>query len=96
MATTEKSAVRRLSYGIEARKMVAYETRTLREFRHVIAVSDHDRKEMLAMAPGCAITVVPTGVDTEKYQAVPSASGNPPLIVFTGSMDWEPNIDAVE
>lgn len=96
MASTEKSAVRKLSYGIEARKMAAYETRTLSKFRHIIAVSDHDRKEMLAMAPGCAITVVPTGVDTEKYQAVPSASGNPPLIVFTGSMDWEPNIDAVE
>jgi len=96
MATTEKSTLRKLSYGIEARKMAAYETRTLRQFRHVIAVSDHDRSGMLSMAPECAITVVPTGVDTEKYQAARSASGNPPLIVFTGSMDWEPNIDAVE
>ena len=96
MATTEKSALRKLSYRIEARKMAAYETRTLRKFRHVIAVSDQDRNEMLTMAPGCEITVVPTGVDTEKYQAAPSVSGDPPLIVFTGSMDWEPNIDAVE
>ncbi len=96
MADTEKSALRKLSYRVEARKMAAYETRTLQRFQHVIAVSDHDRKEMLALAPGCAITVVPTGVDTEKYQPAPSVSGNPPLIVFTGSMDWEPNIDAVE
>jgi glycosyltransferase involved in cell wall biosynthesis len=63
---------------------------------HVIAVSEHDRREMMAMDPGCAITVVPTGVDTGQYQPAPSVSGNPPLIVFTGSMDWEPNIDAVE
>jgi glycosyltransferase involved in cell wall biosynthesis len=96
MASTEKSPLRKLSYQIEARKMAAYETRTLRRFRHVIAVSDNDRKEMLAMDPGCTITVVPTGVDTEQYQPAPPASGNPPLIVFTGSMDWEPNIDAVE
>lgn len=96
MADTEKSALRKLSYRIEARKMAAYETQTLQRFQHVIAVSDNDRKEMLALAPGCAITVVPTGVDTEKYQPAPSVSGNPPLIVFTGSMDWEPNIDAVE
>jgi glycosyltransferase involved in cell wall biosynthesis len=96
MADTEQSAFRKLSYRIEARKMAAYETRTLQRYQHVIAVSDHDRKEMLALAPGCAITVVPTGVDTEKYQPAPSVSGNPPLIVFTGSMDWEPNIDAVE
>jgi glycosyltransferase involved in cell wall biosynthesis len=85
-----------LSYRIEARKMAAYETRTLQRFQHVIAVSDHDRKEMLALAPGCTIRVVATGVDTEQYQPAPSVSGNPPLIVFTGSMDWEPNIDAVE
>lgn len=96
MADTEKSRLRKLSYQIEAQKMAAYETRTLRRFRHVIAVSDSDRKEMLAMDPECTITVVPTGVDTEQYRPAPSASGNPPLIVFTGSMDWEPNIDAVE
>lgn len=96
MADTEKSALRKMSYRIEARKMQSYETRTLRRFRHVIAVSDHDRNEMLALAQGCTITVVPTGVDTEHYQPAPSVSGTPPRIVFTGSMDWEPNIDAVE
>jgi len=96
MAGTEKSALRKLSYWIEARKMENYESRMLRRFRHVIAVSENDRIEMLKLAPGCAITVVPTGVDTEKYQAATSVSGNPPLIVFTGSMDWEPNIDAIE
>lgn len=90
MAQTEKSALRKLSYRVEARNMAEYETRTLQRFRHVIAVSDHDRKEMLAMVPGC-ITVVPTGVDTEKYQPAPSVQADPLLIVFTGSMDWEPN-----
>ena len=96
MADTEKSAWRKLSYGIEARKMAAYKPRTLERFRHVIAVSEHDRKEMLGLAPGCTITVVPTGVDTEQYKPAPSVAGSPPRIVFTGSMDWEPNIDAVE
>ena len=96
MAETEKSPFRKLSYRIEAGKMAAYESRTLGRVRHVIAVSEHDRREMMAMDPGCAITVVPTGVDTGQYQPAPSVAGNPPLIVFTGSMDWEPNIDAVE
>jgi glycosyltransferase involved in cell wall biosynthesis len=99
MAETEKSAVRKFAYGIEARKMSAYESRALRRFQHVIAVSAHDRDAMLTLSSSssdCPITVVPTGVDTEQYQATPSVSGNPPLIVFTGSMDWEPNIDAME
>jgi glycosyltransferase involved in cell wall biosynthesis len=96
MASTEKNLFRKLSYSVEARKMSAYEARTLRRFQHVIAVSDHDRNQMLTLYSGCPITVVPTGVDTQQYPVAPSVSGTPPLIVFTGSMDWEPNIDAVE
>jgi glycosyltransferase involved in cell wall biosynthesis len=47
------------------------------------------------MDPRCSVTVVPTGVDTQKYTPAPPASPDPPRIVFTGSMDWEPNVDAV-
>jgi glycosyltransferase involved in cell wall biosynthesis len=96
MAQTERSFWVKLSYLIEARKMAAYEARALRRFSHVIAVSETDRAAMLELAPGCPITVVPTGVDTEHYQASPSVSPDPPVVLFTGSMDWEPNIDAME
>jgi glycosyltransferase involved in cell wall biosynthesis len=96
MANTEKNPLRKLAYGIEARKMAHYETQSLQRFQHIIAVSEHDRDSMLTLSPRFPITVVPTGVDTEHYKAVPPASGNPPLVVFTGSMDWEPNIDAME
>jgi polysaccharide biosynthesis protein PslH len=93
-ATTESNLVRRLAYKLEAAKMVRYERREVRRFHSIIAVSDHDRKQMLEMGAS-EITVVPTGVDTQKYQVVPPATADPPRIVFTGSMDWEPNIDAV-
>ena len=96
MANTERNPLRKLSYKIEAVKMERYERATLRRFHHIIAVSETDRQQMLAMDPSCPITVVPTGVDTEKYQVFPSVSGDPPRVVFTGSMDWKPNIDAVE
>jgi len=96
MASTESNPVKRLTYQVEARKMVRYERRALGRFHHVIAVSEHDRQQMLAMDPSCCISVVPTGVDTQKYPMAPPASPNPPRIVFTGSMDWEPNIDAID
>lgn len=96
MASTETSPVKRLAYQIEAKKMARYERRALGKFHHVIAVSEHDRQQMLAMEPSCSISVVPTGVDTQKYPMAPPASANPPRIVFTGSMDWEPNVDAIE
>lgn len=96
MAQTETMLVRRLSYRIEAAKMLRYETYALGKFHHVIAVSERDRDEMLKLDARSLITVVPTGVDTEKYKVSPPAVADPPVVVFTGSMDWEPNIDAVE
>ena len=96
MADRESNPVRKLSYRIEASKMARYESNALRKFGQVIAVSDHDREQMRAMDSHCQISVVPTGVDTSRYQRVPPAASDPPVVVFTGSMDWEPNVDAVE
>ncbi|HEX7955346.1 MAG TPA: glycosyltransferase, partial [Pyrinomonadaceae bacterium] len=92
-------AFRRAAYRIEAAKMLRYERDAVRRFRHVIAVSDNDRDLMSEMTDPARITVVPTGVDIKKYAAggeVDKTSEGGHLVVFLGSMDWEPNIDGVE
>jgi glycosyltransferase involved in cell wall biosynthesis len=81
MASTESNPIKRLVYRIEVGKMLRYERSALSKFHHVIAVSENDRQQMLAMDPACAITVIPTGVDTQKYPMAPPASANPPRIV---------------
>lgn len=96
MASTEVNPIKKLAFKIESAKMTSYERAALRRFHHVIAVSEHDREQMLRMDSSCEITVVPTGVDTRKFSVAPPSTTNPPRVVFTGSMDWEPNIDAVE
>lgn len=96
MAATESHPLRKLSYVLESAKISGYERRALARFHHIIAVSENDRQQMLEMCPACEITVVPTGVDTQQFPVAPPSSATPPRIVFTGSMDWEPNIDAVE
>lgn len=96
MATTELHPLRKLAYTLEAARMSHYERRTLARFHHIVAVSENDRQQMLQMDPSCEITVNPTGVDTQQFQVAPPSSAAPPRIVFTGSMDWEPNIDAME
>lgn len=95
LAGVESNPVMRAAYWLEARKMANYERAALRKFRHVIAVSEPDRQRMLAIHPYCEISVVPTGVDTEQYRVAPASACDPPRILFLGSMDWEPNIDAV-
>ncbi len=96
MAATESHPLRKVVYTVEAVRMSRYERATLSRFHHIIAVSENDRQQMLAMDPACEITVNPTGVDIQQFQVVPPSSATPPRIVFTGSMDWEPNIDAME
>jgi polysaccharide biosynthesis protein PslH len=96
MAAVESNPIKKLSFAIESAKMTRYERATLAKFHHVIAVSEYDRQQMLKMNPACEITVVPTGVDTQKFNVAPASSTRPPRVVFTGSMDWEPNIDAVD
>ena len=95
MASTEPNPAKRFAYRIEAAKMARYERAALRRFHRIIAVSNHDRQQMLQMDRSCEISVVPTGVDTGRFVVAPAAMADPPTIIFTGSMDWEPNIDAV-
>jgi glycosyltransferase involved in cell wall biosynthesis len=83
-------------YKLEFKKMQAYEAAAVGRFHHVIAVSEHDKKLMSAWVDASRITVVPTGVDLRQYRPDPTARCNETLVVFTGAMDWEPNIDAVE
>ena len=95
-AETESNPGKRMLYRLEFTKMLRYEERMVREFHHVIAVSEHDRRLMQRWVEGSRIEVVPTGVDLEKFTIAHSALVTEPLAVFVGAMDWEPNIDAVE
>lgn len=81
---------------IEYAKMCRFEPQQARRFHHVIAVSEADREAMSSMVDRSHISVVPTGVDLSKYRYDPNVRPAGPLVVFTGSMDWEANIDGVE
>src|SRR3989441_1639015 len=62
----------------------------------MIAVSEKARQSMSWMCDLSHISVVPTGVDLGKYQYHTNQRPSGPLVIFTGSMDWEANIDGVE
>jgi len=95
-AETESNPGKRMLYRVEFAKMSRYEARIVREFHHVIAVSDHDSKLMQRWVDGSRIKVVPTGVDLEQFASSGPEVITDPLVMFVGAMDWEPNIDAVE
>ena len=77
------------------RKMLRFEKETCRRFDCVIAVSEKDRDQMKREYGAEAVFAVPTGVDTEFFRPSGTVNPAPHSIVFTGSMDWLPNEDAI-
>jgi sugar transferase (PEP-CTERM/EpsH1 system associated) len=81
-------------YG-QWQKMRRFEREMCRRFDSVIAVSADDREQMKHEYGAEAVFDVPTGVDTEFFQPSGNAKAVPHSLVFTGSMDWLPNDDAI-
>ncbi len=83
---------------IQWRKLAAYERRVCRAADKVAAVSDVDRSALLRLDPLLDVTVIPNGVDLDFYRpgvVPPLADMGPDSLVFTGKMDYRPNVDAV-
>jgi glycosyltransferase involved in cell wall biosynthesis len=90
----EKRPWRRALLGLEWRKMRHYEAKACARASLTIAVSEADRALLTANAPGADIRAIGTGVDTAYFHPNGAVEA-PASLVFTGSMDWYPNEDAI-
>lgn len=90
----EKRIWRRLALELEWRKMRWCEAKACTRAELAIAVSDLDRELLALIAPGASLCTIPTGVDISYFSAngIQESAAH---LVFTGSMDWQPNEDAV-
>jgi len=79
---------------LEWRKMEGAERRYLRLADLVLTVSGTDRDAFASFLDPEKLTVIPTGVDLDYFQPKPGQEAENSL-VFTGSMDWLPNEDAI-
>ena len=96
-AETKATVAARWLYRMQHKRMLRFEEETLMRFDGILAVSDADRETFVRLYPSVSTKptwVVRTGVDTEYF--VPSRTEpSEPRLVFTGSMDWLPNEDAM-
>lgn len=94
LAKRAKNPVSRWYLGLQARRMHEYEKAVCRKAAHIVAVSDVDKETYAREYGAVHCDVVPTGVDVDFFR--PSAAApKPHHLVFTGSMDWLANQDAI-
>ena len=90
----EKRPWRRALLALEWRKMRQYEARACARAGLTVVVSEADRSLLAGNAPGADIRAIGTGVDTSYFHPNGAVEA-PARLVFTGSMDWYPNEDAI-
>jgi glycosyltransferase involved in cell wall biosynthesis len=87
---------------VQWRKLRVFEAAVCRAADRVIAVSDLDAHALRRLVPGLQVQIAPNGIDVQGYAQIPDSQ--PPLpphgregveLVFTATMDFRPNVDAV-
>ena len=91
----QTNAARKAYLFRQWRKMVDFEAKACPRFDCVVAVSREDRETMQQEYGVKNVYDVPTGVDTAFFQPSGNVERKPHNLVFTGSMDWLPNEDAI-
>lgn len=81
-------------YALEQRRLFEYERRIATTFDHSLVCTEIERGDFERLIPGAPISVVGNGVDLEYFHPS-NQPKNPAAILFTGVMDYFPNVDAV-
>ena len=91
----ERNLAKRYFLYLQWKKAFRFELSACQRFDQLVAVSEDDSRTMRRDFGVSTIITVPTGVDTEYFRPQGTSQKWPGSIVFTGSMDWLPNEDAI-
>jgi polysaccharide biosynthesis protein PslH len=81
-----------LLYRMEARGVAALEQQAVKQCDAVFLVSEAETRALGISSP--KVSVLGNGVDTEYFKPM-DRPASPPSLVFTGTMDYRPNIEGV-
>jgi glycosyltransferase involved in cell wall biosynthesis len=79
---------------VQWRRLYRYEANLMEQVNHTLAMSASDKTALRQLNPTVPITIIPNGVDFASYDQF----SQPPIaydLIFTGKMDFRPNVDAV-
>jgi glycosyltransferase involved in cell wall biosynthesis len=91
---TEAHPLKRWYIGRQWRKFERFERRAFAEAAHTVAVSAEDAARLGGSFGARCVDVVENGVDTAYFRPGPGPR-DPRRLLFLGSLEWRPNLDAV-
>jgi glycosyltransferase involved in cell wall biosynthesis len=95
--TAETRGPRRQIRKLAERRIERFQASVFPLYDAVITVSEQDASELKHLSPGLVVRALPNGVDTTHFSpAADAGERDPNLLLFVGTMSWEPNIHAAE
>lgn len=92
-AANESHWLKRFYFYQEGIRLRAYEKKYCPRFTLNITCSDIDTERLLALSPTSTAVTVPNGVDLDYFKSAGAEKAN--KLIFVGTMNWYPNIEAV-
>ena len=81
-------------YALEERRLLAYERHVATAFSVALVHTELERRDFERLIPGVPVALVGNGVDLDYFRST-GAAKHPASMVFTGVMNYRPNVDAV-
>jgi glycosyltransferase involved in cell wall biosynthesis len=94
-ASKETNIVKKLYFFQEGKRLEKYERIYCPKFSFNFTCSDVDTKRLLEISPTSFAHTIPNGVDTTYFTPEPPLEKKNSLL-FIGTLNWYPNIEAVE
>jgi glycosyltransferase involved in cell wall biosynthesis len=81
---------------IQWQRLTRFERSVCQQVDRVIAVSEADAEAFGKLTPGASVAVVPNGIYVDEYaRSTSQLDLGPAALLFTGTMNYRPNVDAV-
>ena len=91
---TESNFLKKAFLIWQRKKMKDYEKNIVQRFHLCLTVSTQDMQILKTLSPNTDVTVINNGVDINYFRSF-KENEEPYSLVFTGSMNWLPNEDAM-
>lgn len=92
-----KNPIKKAYLKLLAKRLKSYEISLLNQYDAIASITPRDTKIFKDLGCSLPMTDIPVGIDQEKFDSPIREISNVPISLFhLGSMDWMPNMEAIE